>query len=269
MLLRDRLLSRWLELLRNWGIALRDATSLWGNLLWYTTVHNLWLTLVLVAWLLRIFGFWKLVELEGFWNRFLVFVDIQSLVDLRRNRLDLGTQLLFDFVQVVSVIPGHQVDGQTQVAKSTGTTNSVQVGLGGLGEVEVDDDIDSLDVNTSGQQIGAHQITHLALSKFVENFVSSQLGHFSVGIVTRVAKLSDLLGQQLDSVGGVTKNNGLINLQLAEKSVQTVQFLLLFNEGVKLGDTSQGQLVHQVDLVGFRQVLVHEGLDGIRESSGE
>jgi len=39
------------------------------------------------------------------------------------------------------------------MSKASGTTNSVKVGLRVLGEIKVDDDIDSLNVDTSGEQI--------------------------------------------------------------------------------------------------------------------
>ena len=35
----------------------------------------------------------------------------------------------------------------------------MKVGLGHSGEVEVDDDIDGLNVDTTGEEIGAHQVT--------------------------------------------------------------------------------------------------------------
>lgn len=50
-----------------------------------------------------------------------------------------------------------------KLTKTSGTTDSVQIGLGHAREVEVDDDIDGLDVNTTGEEIGTHQIAAQAL----------------------------------------------------------------------------------------------------------
>ena len=41
----------------------------------------------------------------------------------------------------------------------------MEIGLGHSGEVEVDDDIDGLNVDTSSEEIGAHQVTAEALRK--------------------------------------------------------------------------------------------------------
>ena len=61
-------------------------------------------------------------------------------------------------MQGESVVVGDQVDRHTEMAEPSGPTDSVQVGLRHLGEVEVDDNVDSLNVDTAGQQVGAHQV---------------------------------------------------------------------------------------------------------------
>merc|ERR1719400_1063570 len=44
------------------------------------------------------------------------------------------------------------------MAEPSGPTDSVQVGFRHLREVEVDDNVDSLDVDTASQQVGADQV---------------------------------------------------------------------------------------------------------------
>ena len=46
----------------------------------------------------------------------------------------------------------------TQVSESSRSTDPVQVGLGHLGEVEVDDDVDGLDVDASCEEVGRDQV---------------------------------------------------------------------------------------------------------------
>ena len=46
-----------------------------------------------------------------------------------------------------------KVDCETEVSESSRATDSVEVGLGGFGEIKVDDNIDSLDVYPPGQEI--------------------------------------------------------------------------------------------------------------------
>lgn len=67
--------------------------------------------------------------------------------------LDLGAQLLLDAEEVEAVLVGDQVDGQAEVAKAAGAPDAVQVRLGVLGEVKVDDHVHRLDVDSAREQI--------------------------------------------------------------------------------------------------------------------
>ena len=54
----------------------------------------------------------------------------------------------------------------------------MKVRLSHLGEVEVDDDIDSLDVNTPGEEIAADEVSAEASSEVVEDPVTMRLDIF-------------------------------------------------------------------------------------------
>ena len=69
----------------------------------------------------------------------------------------------------------------------------MEVGLGHLGEVEVDDDVDSLDVDTSGEEVAADQVPTEAGSEVVEDSVPVALEHLGVNVKARVAHLSAFL----------------------------------------------------------------------------
>lgn len=52
---------------------------------------------------------------------------------------------------------GDQVDGDSSSSVTTGTSNSMDVVLLLVGEVEVDDQTNLMDVDTSGEEIGGDQ----------------------------------------------------------------------------------------------------------------
>lgn len=70
-----------------------------------------------------------------------------------RDGLNLGAQLLLDAVEVEPILVGDEVDGESEVAVTSRTSDSVKVRLGVLGEIKVDDDVDGLDVDTTGEEI--------------------------------------------------------------------------------------------------------------------
>ncbi|KAH3662543.1 hypothetical protein OGAPHI_005795 [Ogataea philodendri] len=195
---------------------------------------------------------WQLVQFEWSWDVVWLANNIKRFVDLGRDRLDLCAELLLDFVQVEPVVPVDEVDGDTKVAESSRSADSVKVCFCCFWEVKVHHHVDGLDIDTSGEEVGTHQVSDLALSELVEDLISGGLRHLGMRVVARVVQLCDFLGEKLHSVGGVTEDDGLVDLQFREQRVETVKFLFLLHERVVLRDTLQSQLVHQIDLVGLR-----------------
>lgn len=66
----------------------------------------------------------------------------------------------------------NEVDCHTEMTKSTRSTNSMQVGLSVLGEVEVDDNVHSLNINTSCKDICAHKTSSLTILEVMENSIN-------------------------------------------------------------------------------------------------
>ena len=56
-------------------------------------------------------------------------------------------------IDPVPVLVGDEVDGNPEMSVATTSSDSVKVGLRVFGEVEVDDDVDGGDVNTTSEEI--------------------------------------------------------------------------------------------------------------------
>ncbi|KAG9526931.1 hypothetical protein KCV07_g202, partial [Aureobasidium melanogenum] len=101
-------------------------------------------------------------------------IDIQALVNVLRNGLDLSAQLLLDSVQVEAVLPVDQVNSQTQVTETTRTTDTVKISLSVLREIEVDDNVDSLNIDTTTCRQLVHEVDlvrvlHVLVLEFLNN----------------------------------------------------------------------------------------------------
>lgn len=94
-----------------------------------------------------------------------------------------------------------------EAGELTGSTDTVQVSLSHLREIEIDNNVHGLDVDTTREQIGTDQVTTEAVSEVVEHAVTMVLGHFCMNVVARVAQLGDLLRQQFDTLSGVAEND--------------------------------------------------------------
>lgn len=84
---------------------------------------------------------------------------IQVLVDVLGNGFDLRAELVLNLEQVLLVIFGDKVDSKTKMTESTRPTNSMQICLSIPWEIEVDNDIDRQDIDTSSENICAYQTT--------------------------------------------------------------------------------------------------------------
>eukprot|EP00040_Diaphanoeca_grandis_P014691 m.74677 g.74677 ORF g.74677 m.74677 type:complete len:146 (+) comp24686_c1_seq2:314-751(+) len=143
-----------------------------------------------------------------------LFSNIQSFVNHTGDGEHGGGEFFFDAVERVSVFVSDEVDGDTEMAKSTRSANSVQVSFSSFGEIKVDHDVDGLDIDTSVEEIGAHEVTAETASEVVKNAVAMGLLHLGVDVEARISKFCDSLRQQLDTLHAVAENDGLIDLQL-------------------------------------------------------
>ena len=102
------------------------------------------------------------------------------------------------------------------MTETAGSTDSMQIRLRIPGEIEVDDHIDSLDIDTSCAQIWGDEASALTLSEAVEDVITLLLTHFGVDEIAWVSELDDLLSEELHSHCGITEYNGLCYIQLTE-----------------------------------------------------
>mmetsp|Transcript_102065 Transcript_102065/g.186428 ORF Transcript_102065/g.186428 Transcript_102065/m.186428 type:complete len:258 (-) Transcript_102065:477-1250(-) len=116
----------------------------------------------------------------------------------------------------------------------------------------------------------------------MEDTVAVRLIHARVDEEAGVAQLSDLLRQELHPCDGIAKDDGLVDLQFRKEGVEAVHLLPLLYKRIKLCHTLQRQLVHQIDFMGIRHVLVleldnrhweccrvHEDLSSVRQELQE
>ena len=90
----------------------------------------------------------------------------------------MSAQFIFDLEQVVLVILRDEIDSQTQVSKSSRSTDSVQICLGETRKVKVDDDIDRLDINTSSKDVCTDKTSRFPILEVMINSASVVLLHF-------------------------------------------------------------------------------------------
>lgn len=167
-------------------------------------------------------------------------------------------QLVFNCKQVVLVVLSDEVNGQTEVTKTTRSSDSVQVGLSILGEIEVDHNVNRNDIDTTCEQVSTDETTSFSILEIMENSVSVRLCHSRVNEEARVTQLINLLSEQLYSLSRVAEDDGLTDIELGEQGVQAVELLSLFQISVVLGETLERKLIRQTNELRVLDMSVQE-----------
>jgi hypothetical protein len=95
----------------------------------------------------------------------------------------------------------------------------------------------------------------------MKDTVTIRLLHLGMNVVARITKFGNLLGEQLDAIDRVAKDNALIDFKLGKERIEAVNLLSLFDVRIKLRDTSEGEFVHEVDTVWVWNKLLAKLLD--------
>ena len=132
------------------------------------------------------------------------------------------------------------------MAEPATPSDSVQVGFAVSWEVEVDDDVDGLDVDSSCAEIRTYKASAFPLSKPMKNMIPFLLTHLSMNKVTGITKLHDLLRQQLHPHRRITEYDGLRDVQLTKQRVEAMDLVFLIDVAVILGYTFERQFIHYI-----------------------
>ncbi|GIX64986.1 membrane transporter protein, putative [Babesia caballi] len=174
-------------------------------------------------------------------------------VDGLRHLRDVDLEPLLHVGKSVRVLGGgDEGDGQTLGAETPGAADPVQVGVGGVGHVVVDDDVDALHVNATAKQVSGD---HDALVEVLELSVARnalRLLQPSVNGNRGEVALVEQGVERLRARDGLDENDDLVELQGVE---QVVELAIL----VALG---QLDVVLQQPVKRKLGLVVDEDLDG-------
>ena len=101
---------------------------------------------------------------------------------------------LFLYLYHVLLIPlCDQVDSKTNLPKSARSTNSMQIGIALERKIKVDNNIDSLHINSSGNQVGTNKSLELSLPKPLKHLYPLIRFHIRMQVLILITLLIQLL----------------------------------------------------------------------------
>lgn len=200
--------------------------------------------------------------------------DLEALLDRLQNSLVLGA--------------ANERDTETLGSETTGTTDTVEVRVSLVGHIIVNGDVDTLNINTTTEDISGHTDTGLEVLELlvaldtsllsaqrsctlIEGYLPLLLTNTRVNRSTGEVALAQKLVKLCATQSRANEDDNLVELQLVKKVIELPVLLALIELHVVLLQTVQSQLLLVID-VDFERVL-HELLAGLadllRQGGGE
>ncbi len=89
-------------------------------------------------------------------------------VDFTRDRRDLSMELCFYFEEGLFISFCNEVDSESKMSEAACAADAMQVGIGFIRHVEIDDDVDCVNIDATGEEIRAHETALLSIAEVME-----------------------------------------------------------------------------------------------------
>ena len=113
------------------------------------------------------------------------FIDsdgVQIFINITWNRFYLSVQLILNLEHILLIVFSDEIDSKTEMSKSTGSSDSMQIGFGISCKIEIDNDIYCLDIDTSRENVCTDKTSSFTIFEIVINSASVSLLHFGVNV---------------------------------------------------------------------------------------
>merc|ERR1719273_1139728 len=202
----------------------------------------------------------------------LATLNVTAQVDLIWELRDVHLEPVLDLVEDFCIaLVRHKGDGETFGSKPSSPGHSVQVGVSVLGHVVVEDNVDSLNVHATTEEVGGDKDSLLEILELLVARESLLLSHASVNGDGWEILLYEELGQSHTSLHGLDEDDDLVEFQNIEQLEQIPVFLRVLQLDVMLLEAVQSQLglVVNVNLHGVLHELLADRPDVLAEGGGE
>jgi len=178
----------------------------------------------------------------------LTSLDVCTDVNFFWELSDLDLESILDRLRCLGVLlVGDKRDCETLGTKSTGSRNSMQVGVGVFGHIVVEHDVHSLDIHTTTEKVGGDEDTSLEIFEELVSLKTFFLIHGSVNIDGGEVLFLEERGERDAPLHGLDEDNDLVEFERVEQIEKLSVLLVLLDLDIVLLETVEGQLGFVVD----------------------
>lgn len=172
--------------------------------------------------------------------------------EVHRQLIDLRVVVRLDLMQHLHVLLRHEVDRNTLTAVAATATDAVQVVLLVRRQVEVDDDVYVVHVNTTSHEVRRDEHAGAAAAEGVHDTLAVALRHLGVHAADGVVALVQLIGDPVHLATGVGEDDGLGDGDRLVEVHEGVELVLFLDGDEELLNALQRQAL-----------ALHENADGV------
>jgi len=187
------------------------------------------------------------------------------------HRLDLDDETRLNIVQDCGVnIRRDERDGQSFGSKSTSTADPVEVSIGALWHIIIDDHVDAFDIDTTAKEVGGDHDP--GLERFEVTISGDPFFLLQVRMDTDRWEivLAQDAGQGVGAAAATNEDNQLVKFDRIDQVGEANVLLFLIDIEVVLLESVEGELgAFNVDFEGVVHKFLADGANFIAESGGE
>lgn len=169
-----------------------------------------------------------------------VALDVNALLGVLGQRN--GEPLLNLLKDLLVLLGADEADGNTLGTETTGTTNTVKVAVSIAGKIVVDGQVDTLNVDTTAEDVGGDTDTLLELLELLVALDTFFLADTRVHSDGREVALAEELVELSAAKSRLDEDDDLVVLQLVKKVIELAVLLSLSEFDVVLLKTVKGEL---------------------------
>ena len=203
--------------------------------------------------------------------RELLDASVRQLLDAGQGqRFDLLLRGALDRAEHALFARGDEEDRLTGTSGTTGAADAVDVGLGVVRDVVVDDQGDAFDVESAGGHVGGDEDVDLAFAQHVDRALTCLLGDVAVDRGGLEPAGAQLLGQLLGGLLRAHEHDDALVLLDLEDAGQSVELVRMLDHEVALADIRTGlRLRGDPNFLRIVQVLAGDPVDRGRHGGRE
>jgi len=188
------------------------------------------------------------------------FLDFVLGGNFRTMNARVGVAL--DIADLKNFATGHKRNGATTASRTTGPSDPVDVIFHIVGKIVVEDDLDIIDIDAAGGDVGGHEEFEAGFAEAVHHAIAQGLAHVAVQTVRGIALGVQMFDKVVDHSFGVAEDDAELEVMDVDQAREEFDLKTPVHFVVSLLDRRDGQcFLLDADILRITRMLFNQLLN--------